>query len=70
MLGKDITEINGFQISEYEMSLHGIKYILINKINLCFATIIKPTPEQNDKYILNFRAIAVKSCFREVTLVR
>jgi hypothetical protein len=32
--------------------------------------IIKPTLEQNDKYILNFRAMAVKSCFTEVTLGR
>jgi len=32
--------------------------------------IIKPTPKQNDKYILNFKTMAVKSCLMELTLGR
>jgi hypothetical protein len=30
--------------------------------------IIKPTPERNDKYILNVKAMAAKSCLMELTL--
>jgi len=30
--------------------------------------IIKPTLEQSDKYFLNFKAIAVKSCLMDLTL--
>ena len=30
--------------------------------------LIKSTPEQNEKYSLNFKAMAVKSCFMTATL--
>jgi hypothetical protein len=61
-LGNDITEVNAFQNSEYEMSYHDTKYKLIKQIKFVFTIIIKPTPEQNEKYSLNYKAMAAKSC--------
>jgi hypothetical protein len=35
-LGNERTVVNAFQISEYEKSYHGIKYILIKRIKFVF----------------------------------